>query len=460
MCVQSSSMTLHRIDFIDPAWNTLTIQDVSKYVSLGQREAWDTNWCYLFHSDAVYYATDSQAALPGKTVIRRMDVYWRIDSLANVSAVSVAVPGVAVHLYANSLNSWNIRPDDALTKAKTQKLQDIKLGLYRSTTFQNHSSTIFFTPTKYRAIKPKDVTSVLGFDTSYEDLVTIETVQHTWPLHANNVNLTRGDYHGLFMLQLASSHMEVQTEQRQHTTLAALALAGGSYGLLTTLYILLFGMTRLTPWGLIHHVPVLVSRGKGKFQCGNLADTASDRTDDRSTSSKGSSSIPWFFRRHLFGRYKSSDSAEMIPMERKSTFRDNVPAFNGGQAAVSADNRSQSFIMQSLPLADNCSDVDPKGEMVTQAMISQDRAVSLEGRIEELEMFLREYFLNTEYLDHLRRRRLRRQTTLQMAEEQNHATVIDNMGVLERQPHHDYPHHLQSEAVADVPESNIPYTKF
>lgn len=44
-----------------------------------------------------------------------------------------------------------------------------------------------------------------------------------------------------------------------------MALIGGAYGVMTTLYILLFGMIRLGPFGLVHHVPQAAVRGKEKL---------------------------------------------------------------------------------------------------------------------------------------------------------------------------------------------------
>jgi hypothetical protein len=41
-------------------------------------------------------------------------------------------------------------------------IANIQLGATRSTSYLNHTSNIFFTPQKYRAVKPTDAGAVLG----------------------------------------------------------------------------------------------------------------------------------------------------------------------------------------------------------------------------------------------------------------------------------------------------------
>lgn len=76
---------------------------------------------------------------------------------------------------------------------------------------QNWTTAIFFTPTVYRAIRPNDVASLLGFvsnasaqeqavcitkknyvqEPEYVEIPTLDTKQLDWPMHGN-INLTNG----------------------------------------------------------------------------------------------------------------------------------------------------------------------------------------------------------------------------------------------------------------------------
>ncbi len=40
---------------------------------------------------------------------------------------------------------------------------NIKLGATRATTYMNHTSSIFYSPERYRAIRPRDAAAIIGF---------------------------------------------------------------------------------------------------------------------------------------------------------------------------------------------------------------------------------------------------------------------------------------------------------
>lgn len=289
----------------------------------------------------------------------------------------------------------------------------------------------------------------------------------------------------------------LQTEIRQHTVLASVALAGGCYGLLTTIYILLFGMTRLTPWGLVHHIPVFISkhrhhdlRDKKYSQEENMyhqnegPDERVGRTDNNMKKRGFSTSvlIPWFFRssRRSDESFTSADVKEaiMTKMIVRNKFQgpeqsakltrvdstelhlldsDKRTSSSTGPAPSNCDKQYNdiplspqqhngnteilyhaprlSSIPPALPphysMASSSStrnvEITP---MDTNAALLREqekssrweaRTTELSNRVEELEIILSEYFINTAYLDQLR---VRKNTVLPSAK--NTGVLRDN----------------------------------
>jgi hypothetical protein len=279
---------------------------------------------------------------------------------------------------------------------------------------------------------------------------------------------------------------------RQHTVLAAVALAGGCYGVLTTIYILLFGMTRLTPWGLVHHIPVFISKRKNHVKDGMyIEESGYDQTNNNTHSgqpiqsednnskaapnkSKLSSTIlvPWFFRSRIRGdktyttngkndtfmrnmitrKELEGDKKEAHQLETLKTgnhandtsmYSPELRLLNSKDRrknSLSSSNSSNSlneqYVSTPIPQAANSPPVLPPHYTMPMAgnsgsssshhynnlssldnisnllRFEQERSSALEvrstelsNRVEELEVILSEYFINTDYLDQLRARR-------------------------------------------------------
>lgn len=270
--------------------------------------------------------------------------------------------------------------------------------------------------------------------------------------------------------------------------LASVALAGGCYGVLTTLYILLFGMTRLTPWGLVHHIPVFISKHRRHDTNINNQDSLYNssqngdlggRTDEEGGTIKKKGSfysktlIPWFFRSRL---RKSDESfttvdakeAVMTKMIARSKLqeREQLPRssridstelqlLDPSRRPEPITNSSSSTNIDRLGRNDSYEKALKKLSLSTQTSVDstdilyvgptlanfppalpphstaggsrgegnfmdsneamrreqlktsalETRTTELANRVEELEIILSEYFINTAYLDQLRVRR-------------------------------------------------------
>ncbi len=263
-------------------------------------------------------------------------------------------------------------------------------------------------------------------------------------------------YDGYFSVQLSQSTIDVKvtlkkvficseltchfikTEIRQHTVLASVALAGGCYGVLTTIYILLFGMTRLTPWGLVHHVPVFFSKRRHQ-EFNHYPDNEAHTID--SNKKKTSILIPWFFRSRVRGSdktYTPTDAKEAIMtkmiVRSKLEEQGNLSRIETSELQLLNCNRKSPItpltstpnnLLYLAPQIPSNSAMPPpllprhstgnssSSDEVTSIPMNDtyyqqtndERTIELMNRVEELEIILSEYFINTDYLDELRSRR-------------------------------------------------------
>ncbi|RCH79486.1 hypothetical protein CU098_000872, partial [Rhizopus stolonifer] len=220
--------------------------------------------CRVFQSNDTYRMA-AGLTLDNRDALRRLDFYWVIDSAENMSYSTITVPAMAIYLYDPRFSPW--RPGSiGNTKYENETFTNIQLGYSRATTYLNQSTSIFYSMEKYRAIQRHDARAILGLTPNYVDVVTLSSFQHDWPLQINppppSPALDLSLFQGIFSVQLSKNIMDVRAEVRQHSILGALALAGGCYGILTSVYIALFGMPRLAPWGLVHHAPTLAFQKK------------------------------------------------------------------------------------------------------------------------------------------------------------------------------------------------------
>ncbi|KAI9028969.1 hypothetical protein CLU79DRAFT_736974 [Phycomyces nitens] len=409
ICAQNTTVRIVRCDITHADWSVKPLDNCYDKIRIGSTQLMGSSFCNLFEANGTlnYVINDPN---PTNDLIRRIDIYWRVDNVVNATAASLSVPALSIQLYSPSFNRWTV-DQSKLIPQQIQPFNDMVLGAYRATSYINATSALFFAPSKYRAIMPNDPASLVGFDPKYKDIITLATNQNTWPLHANPF-IANNTYQGFFTVQPSHASMEVRTEQRQHTALAGIALAGGAYGVLTTIYILFFGMTRLTPWGLVHHIPVMMSRGKEHIRRKSHPDDQ-DLYETNDDNKNMKSRLPWFLRKHLFKDLASSDAQSLRDIELKSSSKH---IENVDHNTSNNDNDSEHFLLD-RPLSESYerdigafsmkdSVVIPIGDNKFQELSEywEKRAQELDYRVEELEMILREYFLNTEYLDQIRQK--------------------------------------------------------
>ncbi|CAO3625896.1 unnamed protein product [Mucor fragilis] len=487
LCVQNSTLTVVKCTAMYYNWTQVDIPNCwERFFRHGANN--EATKCYIFETNDTYRMATG-VVYDSRDALRRLDFYWNIDDIRNLSYSTVSLPAVAVQLYDPHFSTWKM-PTVGNTTIERETSINIQLGATRATTFLNHTSGIFYYPQKYRAIRPGDAASIVGLKPNYIDIMTLVNFQHDWPIRENPPPpppaLDTSLYQGLFSVQLAQSTIDVKTEVRQHTILAAIALAGGCYGVLTTIYILLFGMTRLTPWGLVHHIPVFISNRKNHTKDGiyveeqgvyaqNNSNSAVKQPTQQEDDSKvvhkknrlsTTVLIPWFFRsrirgdktytiqgrndtfmRHMITRKEQEkddkeihqletlnvaksrvyDSPELRLLNTKDRQRNSLSSSNSSNSLneqyvhtpanpsppilpphytmpmMSGDGPSSSRHYNDQSHLDSIFNL-LRMEQERSSVLEQ-RSTELSNRVEELEVILSEYFINTDYLDQLRARK-------------------------------------------------------
>ncbi|CAM0141130.1 unnamed protein product [Umbelopsis sp. WA50703] len=184
---------------------------------------------------------------------------------------------------------------------------------------QRYTTNIFFTPRVYKAIRPYDFGSLLG--------------------------------------------------------MVSTALGGGAFGLANIFYVLLFGMNRLTPWGLVHR-------------------------------------IPFFFQTKPNPVFERSDINEVLKLQTSSIRSSEFYNIDLEKAPLTADyNRWAEKTQDEHPLPEAPS-IEPSSVMADdKSFHASERRQDLEARVQELERILADYFLDTRHLDRMRRKSYRQSMT-------------------------------------------------
>lgn len=105
ICAENSTLTFVRCDVMYYNWSTSEIPNcVQDYIRLGEGDS--PSKCYLFETKDRYRMALNGMAVSDRAA-RRFDIYWRADSIQNISFATIAVPAVTVQLYHPSFNSWN-----------------------------------------------------------------------------------------------------------------------------------------------------------------------------------------------------------------------------------------------------------------------------------------------------------------------------------------------------------------
>ncbi|KAG2176578.1 hypothetical protein INT44_007241 [Umbelopsis vinacea] len=362
----TSAVTTERLILFLCSWTSRRVPNCTGLIQKGANSP--VMFCEIFQpngSIAFGLAADAPNK-PGQDIVRRVDFYWQIENLTASVSQTLSVPAIALQLYAPQFNPWYTNDVPRWIPRQFQAYRDITMGVTKATAIQRHSTNVIFTPNTYKAIRPFDFGALFGLVAQYVEIPTISSESIIWPMHFNpefsNEMLT-----GHFSIQLGSGTVNVQQEQRQNTILSLLALTGGAFGLLNIIYVLLFGMTRLAPWGLVHHFPFFFDPPP------SYSPIESDK-------------------KALLQQEIVSIKSEYYNIELERGTSTSKP----GQWAEKTEEMEHP--LPRTPLT------EVSTTMSDDQSVTGASRMDLEVRVQELELILANYFLDTKHLDRMRRK--------------------------------------------------------
>lgn len=372
MCSANSPLRLWYCDIVKMDWSIERRNNCTGLVKKGVYSP--TMFCQIYQSNgSISFGLDSFQKQDSQ--VRRIDFYWEIDNLTASVSQTIAIPALSLQLYDPKFNPWYTGDTATWIPRQFQAYRDITMGVAKATTMQRYTTDIYFTPQIYKAIRPYDFGSLLGMIAQYVDIPTVDTNWLAWPMHFNS-NFSNTAMTGQFSIQLASGTMKIQQEQRQHSILSLLALGGGAFGLVNILYVMLFGMNRLTPWGLVHR-------------------------------------IPFFFEAKPIPTYERSDVIELVKTTTSSIRSSGFHNIDLEKAPLTADYHrwATEKVQDEHPLPEAPS-IEPSSVTADdKSFHASERPLDLEARVQELERILADYFLDTKHLDRMRRKSYRHSMT-------------------------------------------------
>ncbi|KAG2195410.1 hypothetical protein INT47_002849 [Mucor saturninus] len=392
LCAQNSSLTVVKCTAMYYNWTT---QDIPN--------CWETLFrsgvndvgpkCYVFESNGTLRMARG-VTYDSRDALRKIDFYWKFDALFNMTYTSISIPAISIQLYSPTFSSWK---RDIIGNTEIEVS-----GAYIATSFVNYSTTIFYHPQKYRAIRPNDISTIFGFSSNFIDIITLTTNSFSWPIQLDPPTLIidRSLYDGAFSVKFDQDTFEVKTEIMQHSIVSSIALAGGCYSVLTTIYVILFGMAKLSPWGIVHRIPTCINHHPPPEY--NPQSTQYTHTQHQNEKTQNS-----FFG--LLSWVSSTKNNAVVQVTGSQLERLKVNDFSAeaicltsstGLLSPENDNkgRESSTLFQEDHKTASQQESDEVNKLKKEILV-------LSQRMEELEFMLSEYFINTKYLDQLRSRR-------------------------------------------------------
>lgn len=251
ICCSESDIQITKCVFTLDNGTSTTSTTFDNCTNFIQRSRVENNiYCYLFENNytSTYFFGNPDINLTGPWV-RNIDFYFKIDNITTMTSKFLSVGDISVQLM--DPNFGLLWKGKAASTADLYENQKFKLQMNAFAGIQNMSTMVYFTKQTIQTILPNDISAIFGTTPNYHSISYLNTISRYFPMHSNE-NVSAGNFHGHFNIAPGSFIHDIQTEKLSHTVLIALGVLGGGFGLISGIYILLFGRPRNNPWGLMH----------------------------------------------------------------------------------------------------------------------------------------------------------------------------------------------------------------
>ncbi|CAG8730505.1 27008_t:CDS:2, partial [Dentiscutata erythropus] len=243
ICCSQSDVQITKCVFILDDWTNTTSNNCTDFIQHSRIK--DNIYCYLFETNNTYFFgnPDSGNNLT-RPWVRNIDFYFKIDNITNITSKYISVGAISVQLMDPNFNPlWK---EKAASIADLYENQTIKSQINAFAGIQNMTTLAYFTKQTIQTILPHDIFAIFGTTPNYHNISYLNVISKYFPLHPNE-DVSAGNFHGHFNVGPGSFIHDVQSEKLSHTVLFALGLFGGGFGLISGIYILLFGQLRNNP---------------------------------------------------------------------------------------------------------------------------------------------------------------------------------------------------------------------
>ncbi|GBB86831.1 hypothetical protein RclHR1_13280003 [Rhizophagus clarus] len=247
ICGTAPDLLILRCDFIMKYGNNNQINNCSDYISpsvtnLGTYR----NFCYTFKANKTIKYVHPDKPIDGLT---KIGFYFYVNTTAaEVNALGIA--SLSIQLISPDFDPF-MNPEKVVSEMDKATRSELGLQWNFIAGMSNYVALVKFKTSVYNAILPGDVSAIIGFGPRYYTTPKIESLVNYFPFNSNPYNVPPGTT-GYFSVAAGSFIQESTTEHRSSTILGAIGSAGGALGVIGGITVILFGDTRVNPWGCAH----------------------------------------------------------------------------------------------------------------------------------------------------------------------------------------------------------------
>ncbi|CAB4482306.1 unnamed protein product [Rhizophagus irregularis] len=204
------------------------------------------NFCYTFKANKTIKYAHPDKPIDGLSKIGFY--FYENTTAAEVNALGIA--SLSVQLISPDFDPF-LQPDKVVSEMDKATRSELKLQWNFIAGMSQYVALVKFKTSVYNAILPGDASAIIGFGPHYHTTPKIESLVNYFPFNSNPFNAPPGTT-GYFSVAAGSFIQESTTENRSSTILGAIGSAGGALGVVGGIAVVLFGDSRVNPWGYAH----------------------------------------------------------------------------------------------------------------------------------------------------------------------------------------------------------------
>ncbi|GBB86830.1 hypothetical protein RclHR1_13280002 [Rhizophagus clarus] len=247
ICGATPDLLILRCDFIMKDGNNNQVNNCNDYISSAVTDlGTHRNFCYTFKANKTIKYVHPDKPLDGLTKIG----FYFYENTTAAEANALGIASLSIQLISPDFDPF-MNPEKVVSEMDKATRSELELQWNFIAGMSNYVALVKFKTSIYNAILPGDVSAIIGFGPHYHITPNIESLVNYFPFNSNPYDVPPGTT-GYFSVAAGSFIQESTTEQRSSTILGAIGSAGGALGVVGGIAVILFGDSRVNPWGYAH----------------------------------------------------------------------------------------------------------------------------------------------------------------------------------------------------------------